>query len=193
MSRGVRTRHANDPVHGSANLLGRTRHDVSLCRLTVQPDPPPSIAAFAPAEPNVDRALSSHAMDRRKIETFLAWFTLALLVVYFPAETWASSPRALSNPFYLVDLIAMALLLWGAVRSLRARPRPAPGVLCAGCAWVAANGWRATFWRVREVSQGSELEHGLGELWAVGAATGVSLIGLAVALHLVVRAERHSS
>ncbi len=128
-------------------------------------------------------------MNRRTLETWLAYLTLALLLVYFPAETWASSPRALSNPFYLIDLIAMALLLWGAVRSLRARPRPAPGVLCAGCAWAAANGWRATFGRMREVSQGAELRHGPGELWAVGAATTVSLLGLAVLLYLVVRAE----
>jgi hypothetical protein len=67
-------------------------------------------------------------MDRRKIESGLAWFTLGALVIYFPVETWASLPQGLWNPFYIVDLIAMALLLWGALRSLKARPNPSPAV-----------------------------------------------------------------
>jgi len=83
-------------------------------------------------------------MNLRSAETRLAWFTCGLLVVYFPLETWASLPHGLSNPFYLVDLVAMALLLYGAVLSLRARPRAAPGVLCAAYGWAAANAWRAT-------------------------------------------------
>lgn len=58
-------------------------------------------------------------MDLRRAETGLAWFTLGVLVIYFPVETWASLPHGLWSPFYIVDLIAMALLLWGAFRSLR--------------------------------------------------------------------------
>ena len=37
--------------------------------------------------------------------------------------------HGLLNPYCLIDLIAKVLLLAGAERSLRARPRPAPGVL----------------------------------------------------------------
>jgi hypothetical protein len=84
----------------------------------------------------------------------------------------------------------MVLLLAGARRSLRARPRPAPALLAAAYAWAAANGWRATFLRVSEVRRGGALEHGGGELWAVAIATGIALGCLALSLYLVVRADR---
>ena len=131
-------------------------------------------------------------MTARNIETALARFTLALLVVYIPVETWASWPNVVANPFYWVDLIAMVLLLWGAVHSLRARPRAAPGVLCAAYAWTAANGWRATFGRWTELQRGGELQLGVGELWGVGAATALALACLALALFLVVRGSGRS-
>ena len=51
----------------------------------------------------------------RELETGLASTTLGLLVFYVPIETWASWPYGLLNPFYLVDVIAMALLFLGAV------------------------------------------------------------------------------
>ena len=61
-------------------------------------------------------------MTPRSVETTIARFTLGLLLVYVPAETWVSWPSGLTDPFYLVDVVAFALLLWGAVTSLRARP-----------------------------------------------------------------------
>jgi hypothetical protein len=128
-------------------------------------------------------------MNLRKAETHLARFTLGGLVVYVPVETWVSLPYGLWNPFYLVDLIAMLLLFFGAVHSLRARPRPAPGVLCAAYAWTAANGWRATFGRVLELSEGGELDYGTTELWTVGVGTALVLACLALSLFLVVRAS----
>jgi hypothetical protein len=84
----------------------------------------------------------------------------------------------------------MVLMLAGARRSLRARPRPAPALLAAAYGWAAANGWRATFLRVSEVRRGGALEHGGGELWAVAIATGIALGCLALSLYLVVRADR---
>jgi hypothetical protein len=131
-------------------------------------------------------------MTARNIETALARLTLALLVVYIPVETWASWPNVVANPFYWIDLIAMVLLFWGAVHSLRARPRAASGVLCAAYAWTAANGWRATFGRLAEIQRGGELDHGVGELWGVGAATVLALACLALALLLVVRGSVRS-
>jgi hypothetical protein len=126
-------------------------------------------------------------MNLRTTETRLAKFTLAMLVIYFPLETWVSLPDGLTNPFYLVDLIAMALLLYGAVFSLRARPRSAPGVLCAAYGWTAANGWRATFDRVFELRAGGELEHGAAELCAVGCGTVLVLACFALSIWLVLR------
>ena len=126
-------------------------------------------------------------MDLRKIETGLAWFTLGALVIYFPAETYISLPEGLWHPFYVVDLIAMVLLFWGAMRSLRARPASSPGVLCAAYAWTASNGWRATFGRMFEILEGGNLDHGAAEMWAVAIATAVALVCLMLSLYLVVR------
>jgi hypothetical protein len=84
----------------------------------------------------------------------------------------------------------MVLMLAGARRSLRARPRPAPALLAAAYGWAAANGWRATSLRAFEVAEGGTLDHGTGELWAVATATAIALACLALSLVLVVRAER---
>jgi hypothetical protein len=126
----------------------------------------------------------------RQVETGLAYATLGLLVLYVPIETWASLPYGLFNPFYIVDVIAMALLFVGAIGSLRARPRAAPGLLCAGIAWSAANGWRATFGRIVELRGGGSLDHGAAEMWTVSLATMLALACLGLALYLVARADR---
>lgn len=128
-------------------------------------------------------------MALRKIETGLAWFTLGALVIYFPVETYVSLPDGLWNPFYIVDLIAMILLFWGAMRSLRARPDRSPAVLCAAYAWSVANGWRATFGRMFELLEGRSLDHGATEMWAVAIATAIGLGCLILSLYLVVRSS----
>jgi hypothetical protein len=128
-------------------------------------------------------------MDLRKAETGLAWFTLGVLVIYFPVETWASLPHGLWSPFYIVDLIAMGLLFWGAVRSLRARPERSPAILCAAYAWTVANGWRATFGRMYELAGGGTLDHGPAEMYAVSIATAIALTCLILSVYLVVRSS----
>jgi hypothetical protein len=129
--------------------------------------------------------------DSRSIETVLARATLIALLLYFPVETWTSWRHDywLFNPFYVIDLIAMLLLLYGAVRSLRARPRMAPGALCAAYAWTAANGWRATWGRAFELRDGGQLDYGSVELWVVGGATLLSLMCLASSFYLLIHAE----
>jgi hypothetical protein len=129
-------------------------------------------------------------MDVRKTETALARFTLAVLFLYVPLETFASWSEGLLNPFYLVDVIAMLLLLAGALHSLRARPGSAPGILCAAYAWTSANGWRATFDRVFELREGGQLAFGVLELQIVGVATLGALACLALSLWLVARTDR---
>ncbi len=130
-------------------------------------------------------------MNLRTVETALSGFTLAMLLVYMPLETWASLPRGLLfNPYYHVDLIAMLLLFWGALVSLKARPEPSPYLLCAAYAWAACNGWRAMFGRIEEVMTGGELLRGAAELWFVVFGTAVALVAFVVALVLVVKATR---
>jgi len=128
----------------------------------------------------------------RTVETSLARFSLAILVVYVPVETWASPSHGLLHPMYLVDLIAMCLLFFGARHSLAARPASAPGPLAAAWGWTAANGWRATAWRWLDAleNQGRELDHGRAELWAVTIASALALVCFAAALTLAWRAAR---
>lgn len=128
-------------------------------------------------------------MTPRSVETFIARFTLALLLVYAPLETWASWPH-LTNPFYLGDVVGFALLLWGALASLRARPDVAPGVLCAGYAWSGANGWRALALRMETLQQGGEVDVTLVWLLVIGEV--LTLTGLALLLLLVVESPRPS-
>ena len=128
-------------------------------------------------------------MTPRGVETTLARFTLVLLLVYVPLETWASWP-ALTNPFYLVDVVGFALLLWGALASLRARPEVAPGVLCAGYAWSGANGWRALALRMETLEQGGQVDVAL--VWLLVVSEIVALTGLALLLLLVVESRSPS-
>ena len=121
-------------------------------------------------------------MTPRGVETGIARFTLVLLLIYAPLKTWASWP-ALTNPFYLVDVVGFALLLWGAFASLRARPNVAPGVLCAGYAWSAANGWRALALRIETLEQGGQVDVTLVWLLVIGEI--VALTGLALLLLLI--------
>ena len=129
-------------------------------------------------------------MNRRGTETVLAYATLALLVPYVPLETWTALPGGLLDPFYLVDVVAMILLLYGALHSLRSRPRPAPEILCIAFAWSSANGWRATSWRLREIQEGGALDHGSAELWAVAVGTVLSLAAFVALFVLVVLEQR---
>ena len=130
-------------------------------------------------------------MTPRSVETTIARFTLGLLLVYVPVETWVSWPSGLTDPFYLVDVVGFALLLWGALASLRARPGVAPGVLCAGYAWSGANGWRALALRMETLQQGGEVDVALVWLLVIGEV--VTLTGLALLLLLVVESRTRSS
>ena len=125
-------------------------------------------------------------MTPRSVETVIARFTLGVLLVYAPLETWASW-SGLTNPFYLVDVVGFALLLWGTLASLRARPDVAPGVLCAGYAGSAANGWRALALRIETLKQGGQVDVTLVWLLVIGEI--VALTGLALLLLLIVESR----
>jgi hypothetical protein len=125
----------------------------------------------------------------RTAETRLAQVTLALLPIYVVLETYVSLPYGLLNPFYIIDVIAMVLLGWGAIHSLKARPRPAPGILAAAFAWTAANGWRATFDRVYELRAGGSLDYGSTELITVACSTACTLAVFVFSLYLVLRSR----
>ena len=132
--------------------------------------------------------------QRRALETKLAHFTLGALVLFAPLETWAfwsmaGGSHGLLSPYYVIDVVGMALMLLGSLHSLRARPHPAPGVMCAAYGWMAANGWRATLGHVDALAEGDPLQFGSPELWIVAGATAVGLACFALSLALTARAE----
>jgi hypothetical protein len=81
------------------------------------------------------------------------------------------------------------LLFVGAFHSLRARPRPAPGLMCASHVWYAATFWRAATLRINIAEGGSQLFYGSPELWVTIGAVGVVMAMFAVSLVLTHHAE----
>ena len=126
-------------------------------------------------------------MTPRSLETALARCALVVLPIAAPIETWLSWPDGLTDPDYLVDVVGIGLLLWGALASLRARPDAAPGVLCAGCAWAASSGWRALALHLDTLQHGGHVDVGL--VWLLGGAEIAALISLALLLLLVVESQ----
>jgi hypothetical protein len=119
-------------------------------------------------------------------ERRLAAFTLAFLAFYAPIETWGSWPDLLS-PYYLVDLVGILLLLFGAVRTRRGRSRQGLAFVGGGWAWMAAAGWRATADRVFELAEGGQLEYGNLEMCFVVCSLGLALAGFVWSLAIASR------
>lgn len=122
-------------------------------------------------------------MDQNRRAAPLVTFTVVLLAIYAPIETWYSLP-ALWDPFYLVDFIGMLLLAWGAAWCRREASPGSLAVLVAGYAWEGANFWRALFGRVQEIASGGELELGWAELCFVACGTIAALVALTWSLKL---------
>jgi hypothetical protein len=120
-------------------------------------------------------------------ERRLMAFTVAVLVLYAPIETWYSMPE-LWDPFFLVDLAGMVLLVVGVMALRRDTVPRRLGMLIAGYAWTAANFWRAFFGRVSEVSAGGVLDYGALELCFTACILAATLAGLGWALVLSTRA-----
>jgi hypothetical protein len=118
----------------------------------------------------------------------LVTFTLVILAIYAPLETWYSLPR-LWDPFYLVDFIGMVLLGWGVMLCRRHAPSGL-AVLATGYGWTGANFWRALFGRVQAVAQGEVLRLGWAEMCFVACGTLAALAGLVWSLRLATRADR---
>ena len=124
-------------------------------------------------------------MSPRKIETALAYVTLAFLAVFAPLETVVSWPYGLTSPYYLVDAIAIVVMGLGAVRSLRARPASAPSVLTVGWAWAGANFWRASLARSETVASGGKLSFGSTEMTLAVMTTALAMSFVAVGIWLI--------
>jgi hypothetical protein len=134
----------------------------------------------------------------RTVETGVAKFTLVALAIFAPLETIASwqmfgGPGALIHPGYLGSVAGMLLLLIGSIYSLRARPRRAPGLMCASHAWWAGVGWHAASLRMSVTARGEELFYGSPEMWAVLGGLAVTLAIFAASLFLTYRVDVDSA
>jgi hypothetical protein len=69
-------------------------------------------------------------------------FTTVFLAIYAPLETWLSLP-GLWDPFYLVDVVGMALMVAGLVWLRRGPASRGAAILAAAFGWSGANFWRA--------------------------------------------------
>ena len=84
--------------------------------------------------------------------------TFVWLLVYVPLETYITwsiaGLRGFGYSSYIMNVVGMGLMLWGAVSARRQQPF-GPALLATGWSWTAATFWRATSDRYWWVSQGS--------------------------------------
>ena len=100
-----------------------------------------------------------------KVDSRGARSTWIFALVFLPIETYLSfwhGPISISG--YTVNVVGVAILLWGAV-SLRRGRAYAEGLLAAGWGWTTAVFWRGTNLRFGLASEGEPLSFGSTELW----------------------------
>jgi hypothetical protein len=93
-------------------------------------------------------------MMRHRSETWLAWFSLFATTIHFTLETWYHMVWGQPLQALLVDYISVALMIFGAVTSLRIRPRSAAGLLAAAWTYNLGFGWRSAFGRLEALEPG---------------------------------------
>jgi FtsH-binding integral membrane protein len=136
--------------------------------------------------------LSDRARLRAR-ETRLAAFTLVAAALFALLETIATvqmfGAAGVVHPGFFGSVAGVALLVVGAVRSLKARPRRAPALLCASHAWWTGVGWHAVGLRYQVWSEGRELFYGSIDLWGVALAALVATVMFGASALLVLKAE----
>jgi hypothetical protein len=135
----------------------------------------------------------SDAARLRTIETRVAAFTLVAAVVFALLETTATlqmfGAAGIVHPGFFGSVAGVVLLFAAALRSLRARPRRAPALLCASHAWWTGVGWHAVGLRYQIWREGSELFYGSIDFWGVALAALVATAMFALSTYLTVQAE----
>jgi len=150
--------------------------------------------AARPARPVTPRRQTPAERQARLLETALCCCVLAALAVYAPAEIHYSD-YDFTHPMLVVDLIAMVLLGYGAVHSLRARPLPAPGPLCGALGFSFCLAWRSFFARLVQhdlverglMSVDPSLQEPAAVVPVLGVALGLSAVAFGLSLALAAR------
>jgi hypothetical protein len=128
--------------------------------------------------------------DARRLHKAVVAYTFVWLAVYGPLETYVTwsiaGLRGFGYSAYIMNVVGMGLMLWGAVSARRWQPA-GPALLATGWSWTAATFWRATSDRYWLVSQGHSLYAGPVELWLAPVVTALAVAGLIASLVLVLR------
>jgi hypothetical protein len=87
--------------------------------------------------------------ERRWLDTRLARYTAGFVAIYAPIETWVSWPHV-GSLFFLVDAIALVLMVIGLVLNRRGRWPVDVTVLAAAFGWMGGNVWRGMAMRLEQ-------------------------------------------
>ena len=131
------------------------------------------------------------------MKTFAAWLALAFGTFLAIAEALRNSGEVQWWPFWVVDYIAVGLLLWGAVAVLW-RPEAKRGlpILTAGWGFACAMFWMSFFGHVDEVLRSgvavevTNAQSALDEPWLtviIGVLFAITVVGLATSLRAEAR------
>jgi hypothetical protein len=116
--------------------------------------------------------------------------TWMFALIFLPIETYLSfwhGPVSISG--YIVNVVGVAIMLWGAV-SLRRGRAYAEGLLAAGWGWTTAIFWRGTNLRFMFAGDGEPLAFGSLELWLAPMFTIIVATGF---IRSLVRLVNHAS
>jgi len=130
----------------------------------------------------------------RTIETRLAALTLVMAALFAPLETFVTvqmfgGVAGIVHPGFVASVGGVVLSVVGALRSLRARPRRAPALMCAAHAWGAGALWHSLGGRYQYWREGGELFYGSIDLWGPALLVALATAMFALSAYLVYKAE----
>jgi len=130
----------------------------------------------------------------RTIETRLAALTLVMAALFAPLETFVTvqmfgGVAGIVHPGFVASVGGVVLSVVGALRSLRARPRRAPALMCAAHAWGAGALWHSLGGRYQFWREGGELFYGSIDLWGPALLVALATAMFALSAYLVCKAE----
>ena len=125
----------------------------------------------------------------RRIETGLAWFSIAGACLHFALETLYHLKFGQYLPFLIVDYIAVTLLISSAVSSLLVRPASGSGLLAGAWGFSSCLAYMAFFGFLQSYLQGHE---SLVTMIILGAALSAAFLAFILSL-LLVKADEGSA
>jgi hypothetical protein len=130
----------------------------------------------------------------RTIETRLAALTLVMAALFAPLETFVTvqmfgGVAGIVHPGFVASVGGVVLSVVGALRSLRARPKRAPALMCAAHAWGAGALWHSLGGRYQFWREGGELFYGSIDLWGPALLVALATAMFALSAYLVCKAE----